>query len=143
MALAPQLIGRVVSANPLIDLHLLIVDRGCAKDRRARLDALEQRHSDRLLATMSVEEVETWLLALHRRDVEDRHNVKWAQVRGECHPKETFAEPLLKRLGDGGSGNGRKAAMTEITKQWKSLCDRCDEIPSLRERIRARLDTPN
>lgn len=140
-ALDRETIDAIVTKNRMVDVFLLVVDRDCAKDRRARLDALEQRHPGKLLATMGVEELESWLLALHRRDVEERHKVNWTGVRSECHPKETFAEPLLERLGDGGPGNGRKSAMGAIAKQWKSLCELCPEIPELRERIRARLET--
>lgn len=140
-ALDHETVDKIVADNRMVRLFLLVVDRDCDKDRRARLNVLEQRHPGKLLAAMGVEEVETWLLALHRRDVEERHNVKWDSVLSECHPKETFAEPLLERLGDSGPGNGRKSAMGAIAKQWKSLCELCPEIPELRERIRARLES--
>ncbi len=132
-ALDQTLIAEIVAENPMEDLFLLIVDRDCDRDKATdRAKARESEHPSRLLACVAIEELEVWLLALHR----DQISVGWSMVRRECDPKERWAEPLLKQIGTGGPGGGRKKAMGRLSGQLKSLMGLCDEVGQLRERIR-------
>lgn len=135
-ALDQKLLAQIVADNaPMVDLFLLIVDRDC--DRRnhvARAEAREREHAEQLLACLAVEEIETWMLALHEpADI----GAPWKDVREHCDPKETFAEPLLERLGSNGPGRGRKAAMRRLAGNWQRLISRCPELLDLAARIRS------
>jgi hypothetical protein len=93
----------------MIDLFLLTVDRDADEHRAKRARSLETEHPGRLFACLAVEEVEVWMLALHR----DRLPSPWAEVRGERGPKERFAHPFLAahapKLDAGQGRNGRCA----------------------------------
>lgn len=93
-ALDPATVRKIVAANRMVDLFLLMVDRDCESDRAARARTREDEHPGRLLATLAIEEVEVWMLALHR----DVLPSAWQDIRRECHPKERFAHPLLASI---------------------------------------------
>lgn len=140
-ALDEELIARILADNvAMTDLFVLIVDRDCNRESNAeRAAALEHKHSKRMIACAAIEEVETWLLALHRSEVEARAKLRWSEVRAHCDPKETFALPLLESRRSSGPGAGRKEAMRALKGQLRTLLSLCDELAELRSRIEARL----
>ncbi len=97
----------------------------------------EAEHPGRLLACLAVEEVEVWMLALHR----DALGGRWPEVRADCDPKERYADPFLREKGWLTEvGHGRKRAMRELPSRWGSLLSVCPELAELRERLRALMD---
>lgn len=118
----------------MIDLVLVLVDRDGDAAARPRVAAeREQEHPDRLFVSLAIEEVEVWMLALHR----DALKAPWRQVRAEHHPKETFAEPfLLEHAPRGNPGRGRAWAMHALDrKAWRVLLDLCPELDELKQKI--------
>jgi hypothetical protein len=135
-ALDATIVNEIVRDNPMEDLFLLIVDRDCNRFKNVeRAASREAEHTGRLIACLAVEEVEVWMLALHR----ERLSAGWADVRNECDPKERFADPLLDMLGRDSPGRGRKGAMRLLGTKWKGLLDLCPEIDTLKTMIAARL----
>jgi hypothetical protein len=93
-ALNPDKIRQIVADNPMVDLFLLVVDRDCDRQNNTlRASDREAEHAGKLLACVAIEEVEVWMLALHRKKLA----VRWVDVRAECDPKETYAEPFRER----------------------------------------------
>lgn len=132
------ILGDIVQENPMEDLFVLVVDRDCDREHNASKAA--QRESDfagKLLACVAIEEVEVWMLALHRDAIlEKGGRVAWTEVRADCDPKERFAVPLLEQRGwSTGPGKGRKRAMRELGSSWRGLLDVCDEVRELKEKI--------
>lgn len=126
----------IVRERRMFDLFLLMVDRDCADDRAAALAALEARHPDKLFGCLAVQEVEVWMLALHR----DLIDARWSLVREDCHPKEGFATPFLVSRGWNTSlGRGRARAMDVLAERWNGLLTACPELATLRERLREHL----
>jgi hypothetical protein len=133
-ALDPSMVEAIVRDNPMEDLFLLIVDRDCNRQRnedKARMR--ESEHAGKLIACVAIQEVEVWMLALHR----DALAGSMSAIREHCDPKEEWAEPLLTSLGTDGPGRGRKRAMRAIKGRWRSLRSTCNELEALQERIRA------
>lgn len=132
-ALDATILADVVATYPMVDLFLVLVDRDGQKERAAVAAAREAEHSGRLLVELAIEEVETWMLALHAADLEAR----WQDVRKEIDVKERFAHPFLKRSAPSLSpGEGRAWAMRGLgAQQWKGMCRRCPELASLEQRI--------
>jgi len=96
----------------------------------------ETEHLGRLLACLAIEEVEVWMLALHR----DLLPSPWAEIRGERDPKERFAHPFLAAHAPKlDPGQGRKWAMRDLGARWKGLLDVCPEIAELKTRIAGEL----
>lgn len=132
-ALDSIVLADVVDKYRMIDLFLVLVDRdGDAVGRPARAQAREATHRGRLFVCLAIEEVEVWMLAIHR----DRLVTPWSEVRAEPHPKERFADPFLNehapRLGPGG---GRKWAMRGLGSKWQGVLEVCPELADLRQRI--------
>lgn len=131
-ALDASVVRHIVDTYSMIDLFLLIVDRDADEHRATRTRARETEHAGRLFACLAVEEVEVWMLALHR----DRLPSPWAEVRGERDPKERFAHPFLAAHAPKlDAGQGRKWAMRDLGARWKGLLDVCPEIAELKARI--------
>jgi hypothetical protein len=127
-----DLIAQIVADNvAMTDLFLLFVDRDCDPKHTTKVRDLEALHAGVMITTLPIEELEVWLLALHKEAL----GARWSDVRAECHPKERFADPLLKSLGAAGPGKGRKSAMRSIKGQWSTLLALCEELRELRERI--------
>lgn len=125
----------IIADNAMIDLFLIVVDRDCNRYRNEeRAGDREREHPDRLIASLAVQEVEVWMLALHHKRV----RAPWQSIRAECDPKERYCNPLLDELGRDGPGGGRKKAMRSLTgSSWRGLLKRCPEIGLLEERIAA------
>ena len=129
-----QMVASIVQDNPMIDLFLLIVDRDCNRmNNEQRVSDREAEHGDRLFACLAIEEMEVWLLALHRNAI----GSPWADVRTECDPKETLCGPLLDTLGRSGPGGGRKRTMRSLPGNWAGLLTVCSEIGDLKTRVTA------
>lgn len=137
-ALAQKMVGRIVAENPMEDLFLLMVDRdGDRWNNTHQAAAREADHPNRVIACLAVEEVEVWMLALHREEL----GVAWAEVREHTDPKEHYADPFLRQKGWLMQvGSGRKRAMQGLGAQWKALLDFCPELKELRDRLRAWLE---
>ena len=131
-ALDSSMLRHIVGVYSMIDLFLLNVDRDADEHRAKRARTLEAEHPGRLFACLAVEEVEVWMLALHR----DRLPSPWAEIRRERDPKERFAYPFLAAHAPKlDAGHGRKWAMRDLGARWKGLLDVCPEIAELKTRI--------
>ncbi|HEX7942368.1 MAG TPA: hypothetical protein VF488_11220, partial [Gemmatimonadaceae bacterium] len=117
-ALDVSMVRHVVGTYSMIDLFLVMVDRDADEHRAERARMRETEHPGRLLACLAVEEVEVWMLALHR----DRLSPPWAEIRSERDPKERFAHPFLAAHAPKlDAGQGRKWAMRDLGARWKGL----------------------
>lgn len=133
-ALDAHTIGEIVEDNRMVDLFVLVVDRDCNRMGAESKARSREADHDALVASLAVEEVEVWMLALHRHQL----GAPWRDVRRHCDPKEAYAEPFLARQGwTTDVGRGRKRAMREIGRHWRGLLQVCPEIASLRDRIAA------
>ena len=134
-ALVRQTLAEIVADNHMIDLFLVMVDRDCNRfNNRQRAREREVEHHEVLIACLAVEEVEVWMLALHR----DRLGATWRAVRSDCDPKERYADTLLDQIGRSGPGAGRKKAMRSLTgDSWTGLLGLCPEIAGLKQQIAA------
>ena len=131
-ALDKDVVAGIVADNPMVDLFLIVVDRDCVDSRNDRAQAREQEHPDSLRFALAVEEVEVWMLALHRDDL----GARWSDVRAHCDPKEEYAEPFLERQGWSTEvGRGRKKAMRNLAGNWRGLLGVCSEIGDLKREI--------
>ena len=139
-ALDKDIIASILDQWRMFDLFLLMVDRDCESGRdtqlKARLDEAEARVKV-MLGCLAVEEIEVWALALHR----DELDARWSEVRKECHPKEAYFEPLVRRKSWQESlGKGRAEAMKALPgPNWKSLKSLCPELERLQGEIGERL----
>lgn len=131
-ALDREELARVVAKRPE-KLFLLLVDRDGVESRASQVAICESEHPDRLFACLAVEEVEVWMLALHR----ERLGVPWSEVRADRDPKERFAAPLLAQLAPRMAlGGGRKRAMEPLgQKEWRTLLQLCPELGELQRRL--------
>lgn len=131
-ALDKDVVAGIVADNPMVDLFLIVVDRDCVESRNDRAQARQQEHSDSLRFALAVEEVEVWMLALHRDDL----GARWREVRAHCDPKEEYAVPFLERQGWSAEvGRGRKKAMRNLGGKWRGLLGVCSEIGELKQEI--------
>ncbi len=134
-ALDASTLADIVATNRMIDVFLVLVDRDGDKARRPQQAAERAReHPDRLFVCLAVEEVEVWMLALHRDDLD----TPWREVRSERDPKERFAHPFLARRAPKlALAGGRAWAMREVGAKWRSLLDVCPEIAELKQTLAA------
>lgn len=131
-ALDAAVVRNIVDTYSMIDLFLLIVDRDADEHRAQRTRMRETEHPGRLLACLAVEEIEVWMLALHRNLLPS----PWAEIRSDRDPKERFADPFLAAHAPKiDPGRGRKWAMRELGARWKGLLDVCPELAELKARI--------
>lgn len=132
-ALDPKNLEEIVDDHPMIDLFLVMVDRDGDQERRpAQARNRETTFEGRLLVCLAIEEVEVWMLALHRDAIAER----WREIRSEPHPKERFADPFLEAHAPRPApGGGRKWAMRELAGQWQGLLRLCEELAELERRI--------
>lgn len=127
----------IVADARMEGLIIVVADNdGGRGNNRAKLENAAKA-DPRIVPCCAVEEVETWMLALHR----DRLDAPWAKVRNHPDVKEAFALPFLTAQGQvHGPGGGRKAAMKAIGQGWRGLLDLCSEITDLMEAIRRALE---
>ncbi len=134
-ALDAAMLASIVEQYPMVNLFLVLVDRdGDSEGRPIRAQAREEAHPGQLFVCLAIEEVEVWMLAIHRNQLPE----PWNDVRAEHHPKERFADSFLNehapRLGP---GDGRKWAMRELGPKWQGVLAVCPELADLRRRIAA------
>lgn len=130
-------LAEVVETYPMIDLFLVLVDRDGQTGRHAEAMARENEHPNRLFVCLAIEEVEVWMLAIHRDVI--GHN--WTNVRAEHHPKERFAHPFLAEHAPKlDLGGGRAWAMRPLGQKWKGVLDVCPELAELRRRVSSWLE---
>lgn len=131
----------------MIRVFLLLVDRDCDANRRARLDHLEKRageildHSGRIfLAEHAWQEIEVWVLA-GAQDLPK--GWAWKDVREECHPKERYYDTLAReRCVFDGPYEGRARLASEAARNYQRIRRLCaEDVAALEDRIRARLET--
>jgi hypothetical protein len=132
-ALDRDVLARIVAQYRDFKVFLLMVDRDAVESRAALAAVREAEHPARLFVCLAIEEVEVWMLALHR----ERLGVPWREVRADRDPKERFAEPLLRELAPRMAlGGGRPRAMEMLgQKEWRSLLQLCPELDELRTRV--------
>lgn len=131
-ALDGDLLREIVDANRMVDLFILVVDLDCDRmNHSTKAAEREREHPGKLFACLAQQELEVWMLALHR----EKLRVSWSDVRSECDPKERWAEPLLKELGSKGPGGGRKRAMDALKGNIRSLLSLCGELQALKDRV--------
>jgi hypothetical protein len=136
-ALGQKDLADIVRRFPMIDLFLVLVDRDGHLERHAIAKVREEEHPGRLFICLAIEEVEVWMLALHR----DTLGVSWSTVRCERNPKERFAHPfLITRTPRLDVGGGRAWAMRELGSGWRGVLRVCPELQELRDRIRGWLE---
>lgn len=127
-ALDPEVVADIIRSNPMVDLFLLVVDADCDRDRNAaKATARAADHPGKLIPCVAIQELEVWMLALYKDEI----GVGFQDVRKHCDPKEKWAEPLLKTLGTGSPGGGRKEAMRKLAGNYGSLRDTCTELREL------------
>lgn len=133
-ALDPAVLADIVETNRMIDLFLVLVDRdGDAHKRPLEAKERTREHLDRLFVCLAIEEVEVWMLALHRESLD----VPWKEVRAERDPKERFARPFLAAHAPKlSAGGGRAWAMRELGAKWKGVLEVCPELNELTESVR-------
>ncbi|MCP3104222.1 hypothetical protein LZ198_35700 [Myxococcus sp. K15C18031901] len=134
-ALDSKILGDIVADNPMEELFILLVDRDCNRFKSEQRAAdREKELSGKLIFGLAVQELEVWMLALHRAEVE----TGFSEVREHCDPKEAFAEPFLQKKGWSTElGRGRKRAMRAIGSQWNGLLTVCPELKDLRDKIKS------
>ena len=126
-----ELPGIVADNSTMVDLFVVIVDRDCDRKGNSRRIETSIAEQAKTVACLAIEEVETWMLCLHRADL----SVDWSSLRGDCDVKEHHALPFLQRSGFGGPGRGRKTAMSRLRQEWRSLLQFCPEVRELCDRI--------
>lgn len=134
-ALNPDQVREIIADNPMEDLFLLMVDRdGDASGNATKAAARVAENQGKLLACVAVEEVEVWMLALHR----EKLDASWQEIRGHRDPKERYSDPFLRAQGWLSTvGRGRKRAMSTLGARWSGLLTVCPEIDALKQDVAA------
>ena len=137
-ALDSAFLARIAASRPMFDLFLVLIDRDGDIRRSTLANQREAEHAGSLFVCLAIEEVEVWMLAIHRRDLD----LSWSQVRSEIHPKERIAEPFLaERFYKLNRGAATAWAMRGLGKQWKGVLRRCPELKELQQRIESWLQS--
>jgi hypothetical protein len=133
-ALDAATVARVVAMYPMIDLFCIMVDRDGEPGRPVEAGKREAEHPDRLMVCLAVEEIEVWMLAVHREQLD----VPWQDIRSERDPKERFAEPFLAAHAPRQApGAGRVWAMRDLGSKWRGVLRVCPELEALKQRLDA------
>lgn len=136
-ALDAAVLAEVMETYRMFDLFLVLVDRDGRTERYAEATARENEHPNQLFVCLAIEEVEVWMLAIHRDALE--HN--WSDVRADHDPKERFAHPFLAEHAPKlDLGGGRAWAMRPLGQKWKGVLDVCPELAELRRRVSSWLE---
>lgn len=132
-ALNQETIQGIITDNPMVSLFLLMVDRdGPNSGHEQSAARLEETHTRVLRTCLAIEEVEVWMIALHR----DKLGATWGEVRAHRDPKEAFVWPFLEKMGWRATvGRGYKRAMRELAGQFRGLVAVCPEIAELQVKI--------
>lgn len=131
-ALDAAILKDIVATFGMIDLFLVLVDRDGDTRRQDLARQREDEHDGRLFVCLAIEEVEVWMLAVHREAL----GLPWSEVRAEIHPKERFAQPFLTDNAPKlDPGAGRAWAMRDLGTRWRGVLQCCSEIDELRRRI--------
>ncbi len=140
--LKKERIGQIVKERRHnVDVFIECIDRDCQhggnpaahQNRRKALDFIEghirqEFPKAKFLTENAIEEIEVWMLAgLNWKD--DFPQWTWQDIRTDCNPKETYFEPLAKRVGVFAEpGNGRQPLGEQAAKQYaKKLRVLCKE----------------
>lgn len=124
----------------MVDLFLVLVDRDAEPKRPSQASERAQEHRDRLFVCLAIEEVEVWMLALHR----DSLGTAWTEIRAERDPKERFAQPFLAaRAPKLSPGGGRVWAMRELGAKWRGMLQVCPELAELEQTVQGWLSRRN
>lgn len=131
----------------MVRIFLLVVDRDCDVDRRAKLDNLEQKAGIALagtnrcfLAEHAWQELEVWVLA----GVSDLpKHWQWNEIRGDCDPKEHYYEPYAEQQNAyAGPYGGREILARKAAANYQRIRQLCvHDVGALEDRIRAALET--
>ena len=121
-------------------MFILCVDRDGIAGRKQQLEEIERQAArvlgerSYLLAENAWQELEVWVLAGHELPME----WKWAGIRQESNPKETYFLPFAKaRNVLQGPGEGRKTLALEAAKRYERIRRLCPEdIGELERRIK-------
>lgn len=142
-ALAADTVKTIVGMYPMIDLFLLMVDNdGSQSGNATKAAQREAEYQDKLIACLAIEEVEVWMLALHRDEVRDTLGARWQEIREHRDPKEAYAAPFIQAMKwSDGVGRGRKDAMKALPTQWNGLLQVCSELAGLKRRVEVWLQT--
>lgn len=131
-ALDGDTLADIVRTNRMIDLFLVLVDRDAEEKRHAVAQARSAEHPGKLFVCLAVEEVEVWMLAVHR----DELDAPWKTIREERDPKERFAYPFLAEHAPPLSpGAGRAWAMRPLGQKWRGVLDVCPELQELKDTL--------
>lgn len=139
--------GIIQRYSGMIDLFLLCIDRDGDKDRKAKLDRIEQEATAlpeiaarrrAFFAENAWQEIEVWVVAGH--DFLPGWN--WHEIRTEVNPKERYFQPLAEARGF--TKRGKRADATackrladEAARRYDRIRQRCPEdIAALEQRIR-------
>lgn len=119
---------------------ILCVDRDGVKNRRAKLDHLQEQFGmERVfLAAHAWEELETWLLA----GIDLPKEWRWADIRADISVKENYFEELARRrqLSDA-LGGGRQRLGIEAARSIQAIRQKCrEDFDDLARRLEARLN---
>jgi hypothetical protein len=116
----------------MFDLFLVLIDQDGVADRSAVAGQREVEHQGRLFFCLAVEEIEVWMLALHRSEL----SRSWREIRSEIHPKERIAEPFLEEKASKlNRGAARAWALQGLGGHWKGLLRCCPELRDLQQRV--------
>ena len=123
-ALSQSVVEFAVRSNCMIDLFILVVDRDC--DRQKNSSRAEERAAENtaLVHCLAVEEIEVWMLALHRIDPE------LAAIQADRDLKAAYAWPFLASRG-WARGIGVKPAMKSCRERFGRLIQLCPEVADL------------
>jgi hypothetical protein len=89
-ALDAATVARVVAMYPMIDLFCIMVDRDAEPGRPVEAGMREAEHPDRLMVCLAVEEVEVWMLAVHR----ERLVAPWPGYPVRARPEGTLCQAI-------------------------------------------------
>lgn len=134
-ALNQDMVGRIVRTNRMTSLFILLCDRDCnRRGNQEKAQARQSEHPGKLIAAVAVEELEVWMLALHKGQL----TAPWKDIRTHCDPKEAYADQFLKAAGlSGNLAQGYKRAMANLGRSWGGLQQLCPEIAELKAAIGA------
>jgi hypothetical protein len=94
----------------------------------------------RLICCAAVPEVEAWLLAGHQDKWEP--DWRWGTMQADRSIKENYFKPFLQTHGQDQSrypDGGRKQLMLEALRNFTGIKQRCPELQTLEDRIRAHI----